>query len=145
MNLFLNFQQPLFQSSVSYDPSEIILIGWFGAQEIFLIIMLKTVMLLNIFCRNRNACFSGFVFHLWSWGLFSLVGCHVCRRSWSLCACSVPVCTGRVISPQGVCWESMRVRRVPQGVWLHWEHRHFWVQWVLRHPCSDGRCLVQTW
>ncbi len=29
----LNFQQSLFQTSVSHDPSEIILICWFGAQE----------------------------------------------------------------------------------------------------------------
>ncbi len=32
----LNFQQPLLQSSVSNDPSEIILICWFVAQETFL-------------------------------------------------------------------------------------------------------------
>ncbi len=29
----LNFQQPLLESSVLNDPSEIILICWFGAQE----------------------------------------------------------------------------------------------------------------
>jgi len=34
----LNFQQSLLQSSVSHDPSEIILICWFGAQETFIII-----------------------------------------------------------------------------------------------------------
>ncbi len=28
-------QQPLLQSSVSHDPSEIILICWFGAEEAF--------------------------------------------------------------------------------------------------------------
>ncbi len=33
----LNFQQPLLQSSVSHDPSEIILIYCFGAQETFII------------------------------------------------------------------------------------------------------------
>ncbi len=39
----------LLQSSVSHDPSEIIIICWFAAQEIFLIIlMLKTVVLHNI-------------------------------------------------------------------------------------------------
>ncbi len=35
----LHFQQPSFQSSVSHDPSEIILICWFAAQETFLIII----------------------------------------------------------------------------------------------------------
>ncbi len=34
----LYFQQPWLQSSVSHDPSEIILISWFGFQESFLII-----------------------------------------------------------------------------------------------------------
>ncbi len=34
----LNSHQSLLQSSVSHDPSEIILICWFGAQETFLII-----------------------------------------------------------------------------------------------------------
>ncbi len=29
----LNFQQPILQSSVSHDPSKIILICWFAAQE----------------------------------------------------------------------------------------------------------------
>ncbi len=35
----LNFQQSLRQSSVSHDPSEIILICWFGAKETFIIII----------------------------------------------------------------------------------------------------------
>ncbi len=48
----LNFQQPLLQSSVSHDTSEIILIDFFGAQEIFLINI--NVVLLNIFCGNRE-------------------------------------------------------------------------------------------
>jgi len=39
----------LLQSEVSFDPSEIILIFRFAAQEIFLIIMLKAVALINIF------------------------------------------------------------------------------------------------
>ncbi len=34
----LNIQQPLLQSSVSHDPSEIILICWFGVQETFIMI-----------------------------------------------------------------------------------------------------------
>ncbi len=34
----LHSHQSLLQSSVSHDPSEIILICWFGAQETFLII-----------------------------------------------------------------------------------------------------------
>ncbi len=32
-----NYQQPLLQSSVSQDPSEIILMCWFDAQETFII------------------------------------------------------------------------------------------------------------
>jgi len=35
----LFFQQPLLKSSVLHDPSEIILICWFGAQETFLTII----------------------------------------------------------------------------------------------------------
>ncbi len=35
----LNIHLPLFQSSVSHDPSEIILICWFAAQETFTIII----------------------------------------------------------------------------------------------------------
>ncbi len=31
----VNFQKPTLQSSVSYDPSEIIVIFWYGAQETF--------------------------------------------------------------------------------------------------------------
>ncbi len=51
----LNFQQPLLQSSVSYHPSEIILICWFDAQETFLtIINVEKVVLLNIFCGNLD-------------------------------------------------------------------------------------------
>ncbi len=38
-NLFLWCKASLLQSSVSYDPSEIILICWFTAQETFLIII----------------------------------------------------------------------------------------------------------
>ncbi len=33
----LNFQQSLLQASMSHDPSEIILLCWFGAQETFII------------------------------------------------------------------------------------------------------------
>jgi len=43
----LDFLASLLQSLVSHDPSEIILICWFGAQET-LLSMLKTVVLLNI-------------------------------------------------------------------------------------------------
>ncbi len=40
----INFKQPFFQSSVSHDPSEIIPICLFGAQNVFIIIiMLKKV------------------------------------------------------------------------------------------------------
>ncbi len=48
-NLKLSFRQPLLQSSVSHDPSEIIIIWRFdAAQESFLIVMLKTFVLPNI-------------------------------------------------------------------------------------------------
>ncbi len=54
-NLFLwykaAFSASLLQSSVSHDPSEIILIYWFAAQENFLLLsMLK----MNIFCVNHD-------------------------------------------------------------------------------------------
>ncbi len=45
----LNFQQPLLQSLESHDPPEIILICLFSAQVTFIMMMLKTVMLLNIY------------------------------------------------------------------------------------------------
>ncbi len=47
------FSASLLQSSVSHDPSEIILICWFAAQKTFLIIInVKTVVLLNIFVET---------------------------------------------------------------------------------------------
>ncbi len=53
----LNFQQSLHQFSVSHDPSEITLICWFAAQELFIPLssVLKTVVLLNIF-RGNHFC-----------------------------------------------------------------------------------------
>ncbi len=48
----LNFQQPLLHISVSHDPSEIILICWFGAQETFLIISVKNTFVLLIFVET---------------------------------------------------------------------------------------------
>ncbi len=41
---------------MSRDPSEILLIFWFAAQETFMIIIIniKTVVLLNIFCQNQK-------------------------------------------------------------------------------------------
>ncbi len=45
-----NFQQPLLQS-VSYDPSEIIVISWFGAQETFIIIITVGI-ITNIFVET---------------------------------------------------------------------------------------------
>jgi len=66
------FSASLLQSSVSHDPSEIILTWWFAAQETFLIIiMLKPVVLLRIF---EEPFFPGFVdsiylnvyYHFWS-------------------------------------------------------------------------------
>ncbi len=51
----LNFQPPLFQPSGSHDPSEIILIGWSGAQEIFLIIItVENSKAAKYFCENIN-------------------------------------------------------------------------------------------
>ncbi len=47
----LNFQQPLFQSLESHDPSEIILICWFGAQETFLINFELHLFKIEIFCN----------------------------------------------------------------------------------------------
>ncbi len=52
----LNFQQSLLLSSVSHDPSEIILIWWFGALET-LLSMLKTVMLFNVLWKSWYICF----------------------------------------------------------------------------------------
>ncbi len=39
---------PLLQSSVSHDPSEIIIICWFAAQETFLIIIIVIFIIINI-------------------------------------------------------------------------------------------------
>ncbi len=50
----LNFQQPLPQFSVSHDPTEIILICWFGAQEMFLIIINATFDKLNASLLNKS-------------------------------------------------------------------------------------------
>ncbi len=46
----LNFQMPLLQSSVSHDPSEIILIWWFAAQETFPIIIILLLFLKQLCC-----------------------------------------------------------------------------------------------
>ncbi len=42
MTAMLNFQQPLLQSSVSHDPSEIILMCSFGAQETIILIIISS-------------------------------------------------------------------------------------------------------
>ncbi len=45
--------QTLLQSSVTHEPSEIILIWWFSAQETFVLLsVLKKVVLLNIFVER---------------------------------------------------------------------------------------------
>ncbi len=54
------FITSLLQSSVSHDPSEIILICWFAAQEIFITIINVENSYL-IFCGNHNLGFSGFL------------------------------------------------------------------------------------
>ncbi len=52
----LNFQQPLLQSSVSHDPSEIILICSFLAQVTFIIVINVENNCLT-FCDNCNSFF----------------------------------------------------------------------------------------
>ncbi len=55
----LNFQQPLFQSSVSFDLSEISILCWFGTQETFYIfIIAETVVVYDIFVQTRIIFFS---------------------------------------------------------------------------------------
>ncbi len=50
------FSASLLQSSVSHDPSEIILICWFAAQETFLIIInVENGCAASYFCGNRDA------------------------------------------------------------------------------------------
>ncbi len=57
----------LLQSLVSHDPPEIIIIRWFAAQEIGLLVsMLKTVVLLNIFL---DTIFLETMFFTIIWGL----------------------------------------------------------------------------
>ncbi len=56
--LKLNFQQLLLQTSVSHDPSEIILIFLFSVQETFIIInVIKHCAALYI-CGNHDAFFA---------------------------------------------------------------------------------------
>ncbi len=47
----LNFQQSLLQYAVSHNPSEVILICWFDAEEKLLFFILR---------RNNQTVFSGF-------------------------------------------------------------------------------------
>ncbi len=50
----VDFSASLLQSSVSHDPSEIILICWFDAQETFLIIInAEYFVLLNTFVKTK--------------------------------------------------------------------------------------------
>jgi len=55
-NIFQNviYIASLLQSSVSHDPSEIILICWFAAQETSLIMSVKNVVLLHIFVEKTT-------------------------------------------------------------------------------------------
>ncbi len=54
------FSASLLQSSVSHDPSEIIIIYWFAAQETFLIIIsVQNSCAASYFCGNRSI-YSGF-------------------------------------------------------------------------------------
>ncbi len=67
-NLFLwckaEFSSSFLQSSVSHDPSEIIIICWFAAQETFLIIInVENSLILNYYyCGNHNNFFLFFCF-----------------------------------------------------------------------------------
>ncbi len=54
----LNFQQPLLQS-LSHDPSEIILISWFGAQEAFLLIV---IIIIIIIISVESSCAAQYVY-----------------------------------------------------------------------------------
>ncbi len=54
------FSASLLQSSVSHDPSEIILICWFAAQGTFLIIIIvENSCSASYFCKNCNIYFLG--------------------------------------------------------------------------------------
>ncbi len=48
----LNFQQHLLQFLVSHDPSEIILICWFAAQEAILVINVENVCAAYVFVEK---------------------------------------------------------------------------------------------
>ncbi len=68
-NLFLYFKMLSFQAVINL--SETILISWFSAQETFifkkgiLLLILKTTVLPNIFCGNRDFFFSPEFFDKW--------------------------------------------------------------------------------
>ncbi len=47
----LNFQQQLLQSLVSHDPSEIILICWFAAQETIIVINVENICAAFVFVK----------------------------------------------------------------------------------------------
>ncbi len=66
LNIFKMWCKAEFSASLSHDPSEIILICWFAAQETFLLLsMLKTVVLLNISVETYFIFFY-FFFRLWN-------------------------------------------------------------------------------
>ncbi len=50
----------LLQSSVSHDPSEIILIYWFASQQTLLIYNVEKSCAASYFYGNHDTCFSGF-------------------------------------------------------------------------------------
>ncbi len=54
------FSASLLQSSVSHDPSEIILICWFAAQETFMIISVENSCAASYYCGNRDTFFKDF-------------------------------------------------------------------------------------
>ncbi len=59
------FSASLLQSLVSHDPSEIILICWFAAQETFLIIIINVENSCAAQCFCRNWCILFFRIHRW--------------------------------------------------------------------------------
>ncbi len=66
----LTFQQLFHQSSVSHDPSEIILMSWFGAQEQFYIII-------NV--ENIIFFWKSWYFHLGFFDIWTVV--YICLLS----------------------------------------------------------------
>ncbi len=50
--MLIYYVMAVFSVSVSHDPSEIIIICWFGAQETFIIIIIIIIIIINV----ENSC-----------------------------------------------------------------------------------------